>query len=80
MSEKIEYEVRTMSLMVKQFDQPIFSEMATTIWIVDEAAGEFVIVSQHGSPEMGKIAIEPQEWPMLRAAIDRLIAECRESK
>jgi hypothetical protein len=25
----------------------------------------------------GKISVEPSEWPVLRAAIDRMVAECR---
>ena len=29
------------------------------------------------TPEMGQIAINPEEWPTLRDAIDRMIAECR---
>lgn len=76
----VDYEIRTMSLMVKPVDQPIFSELATTVSIDDEAAGEFVVVSQHGAPEMGKIAINPGEWPMLRQAIDQMIAQCRDAK
>lgn len=72
-----EYETRTLSLLVVKANEPIFSEMATTIRITDEAGGEFVEVEQHGTPEMGKIAINPEEWPVLREAIDRMVAECR---
>ena len=74
------YEIRTMSLIVNRTDQPAFSELATTVSIVDEAGGEFVEVEQQGRTDLGKIAINPEEWPMLRQAIDKMIAECRDAK
>lgn len=75
---KYEYETRTTSVLVLPIGQPFFSEMATTVSIADEAGGEYVEVSQAGRADLGKIAIEPNEWPMMRAAIDKMIAECRE--
>ena len=74
-----EYETRTITLMVVPAGESIFSEMATTVSIVDEAAGEFVEVSQSGRQDLGKIAISPEEWPTLRDAIDSLIACCRDA-
>ena len=58
---------------------PIYSESATEIEIVDEAAGEFVEVQQH-LDGYGKIGIEPSEWPSLRLAIDMAIKQCREAE
>jgi len=75
-----EYETRVMALLVVPVGQPQFSEMATTVEIVDEAAGEFVEVGQRGRADIGKIMINPEEWPSLRDAIDRMIKECREEK
>ena len=72
-----EYETRTMAVIVLPHDQPTYSEMATTVSIDDEVGGEFVVVSQDGRADLGKIAITPEEWPTLRAAIDRMIGECR---
>lgn len=69
--------IRVLSLTVGPDDQPIFSEMHTVVSIVEEAAGEFVEVSQAGRTDLGKIAIDPSEWPTLREAIDRMIADCR---
>ena len=74
-----EYEARTMRLLVIPKDQPSFSEMGTTITIVDEASGEFVEVEQIGRTDMGKISITPEEWPMLRDAIEKLLKECRDA-
>lgn len=71
---------RITSLTVLPVDEPLFSEMATTVTIVDEAGGEFVEVSQSGRADLGKIAINPEEWPELRGAISTLISQCREDK
>lgn len=76
-TDTAKYETRVTKLTVNRAGDPIFSEMATCIEIVDEAAGEFVTVSQEGRRDLGKIAIEAKEWPELRAAIDRMISECR---
>lgn len=76
-SGMIEYETRVTTLIVLPEDDKTFSEFATEVRIVDEAAGEFVEVSQDGRPDLGKIAICPDEWPTLRAAIDQMISECR---
>lgn len=62
--------------MVKPHTESIFSDQSTTVLIEDEGAGEFVVISQNRI-EYGKIAIDPEEWEMLRAAIDRMIKECR---
>jgi hypothetical protein len=76
----MKYEIRTTQVTVLPTTESIFSEMATTVTIVDEAAGEFVEVSQSGTADYGKIAIDSGEWPTLRDAINDLIAKCRESK
>ena len=73
----MDYETRTLSILVVPKDQPTFSEYATEIKIVDEAAGEFLEVSQTGRTDLGKIAINPEEWPTLRDAIDQMIKQCR---
>lgn len=74
------YTTRTTSLTVLPEGQPIYSEQATSVNIVDEAGGEFVEVCQSGRSDLGKIAINPEEWPTLRAAIDTMIEQCREEK
>ena len=71
------YEIRTTALTVSPAGDPTYSEMATTIAISDEAAGEVVEVTQHGRVDIGKIQINPEEWPSLREAIDRMIKACR---
>lgn len=56
---------------------PVGQATYTEIRICDEAAGEFVLVSQHGRIDIGKIMITPKEWPTIRWAIDRMIEEGR---
>lgn len=72
-----EYETRTTAIMVLPKDEAIFSERGTTIRITDDAGGEYVEVVQAASMKPGVIFIEEAEWPTLRAAIDRMIGECR---
>lgn len=72
-----DYEARTMSLVIAPKGEPIFSECATHVRIVDEAAGEFVEVEQQGGLGLGKIQLTPEEWPHIRKAIDRMIKQCR---
>ena len=71
------YETRVTRLTVAPIGRPIFDEQATRVEIANEAAGEFVEVTQEGR-ENGTISIEPGEWPALRAAIDQLIGDCRD--
>ena len=67
-------ETRTLALIVLPDGEPIFCERATRIEIDDEAGGEFVVLRQN---EDGKITIDPSEWPLLRAAINRMVKQCR---
>jgi hypothetical protein len=73
----MDYETRTLSVVILPPSEPIWSELATTVRIDDEGAGEFVVVAQEGPTDIGKIAISPEEWLDLRAAIDRLVGDCR---
>ena len=71
------YITRVTQLTVTPKDEPTFSDMATTISIDSEAAGEFLVLTQGARREPG-IAIDPDEWPKLRAAINRMVRECRD--
>ena len=74
----MKYEKRVTKLTVLPEGERIFSEAATDIVIQDEAAGEFVeVIQSDDSAEMGTIKIMREEWPILREAIDEMIAECR---
>lgn len=68
---------RVTRLLVVPQGEPMYSEMTTTVEIDDEVGGEFVVVSQEGRDDIGKIAINPEEWPALRAAINRMVKACQ---
>ena len=74
------FEKRVTAVTVCKRGEPIFSDYATRVEIVDEAAGEFVEVSQAGREGGGKIAVASNEWLALRDAIDELIAACRDQE
>lgn len=72
------YTTRTMSIIVLPEGEQIFSEMATIVSIDDEAAGEFVSVKQNRREGITQeIKIDVEEWPTIREAIERMIAECK---
>lgn len=71
-------ETRVTQIVVCPQGESLFSECATTVQIKDEGGGEFVQVSQEVE-ELGRLWINPEEWPVLRAAINRLIKQCRDA-
>lgn len=73
----MKYESRITRITVAPEKEPLFSELATTITIDDEAAGEFVTIEQNIDSAKGVISIDPNHWPAIRDAIDRMIKECR---
>jgi len=75
-SEKPKYESRVIAVIVNKTDEPIFSETATKIEIDDEAAGEYLNITQDG----GCVKITPEEWPEIKSQIDKMILQCREVK
>ena len=75
------YITRPIKWIVLPEGEPIFSERATTIEIDDEAGGEFIRVRQcpDGEPE-AVININPEEWPLIRSAINRAVRLCQENE
>lgn len=73
---------RTTRIVVLPPGEPLFSELATEIEIQDEAGGEFVVVRQcrDTADKAGEIKVDPEEWPELRAAVDRMVAQCQPEK
>jgi len=67
------YEARTTKMIVGIKGQQIFDDSVTEIEIVDEAAGEFLEISQEG----GKLRFDPEEWPHVRDAVNRMFKLCR---
>lgn len=73
-----DYETRTTRIVVLPKGDALFCERATTIEIDDEAGGEFLAISQSHTDAHSSLRIDPDEWPHIRDAIDRMAAECRE--
>ena len=75
------YENRVTEITILPANEPLFCERATKVRIDDEAAGEFLIVSQcHDSIKPGEIAIESDEWPAIRDVIDSMVAKLRKEE
>lgn len=71
----MKYESRITRYTIAPVDEPIFSEMATHIEIEDESGGEFVVIGQcNEHSKDGKIAIDPEEWPLIRDTVEKLMA------
>lgn len=75
-----ELETRVVKVMIAPKGERIFSELVTIVEIDDEAAGEFVKVSQPLTYKSSEFAvfITKEEWPHIRDAIDDMIRECRD--
>ena len=73
------HDIRVTQMTVVPRNEPSFSEMAFTVRIVDEAAGEFVQVqSLSGVPTPNTIAVDKDEWPALRDAIEYMVSQCKD--
>ncbi len=74
----VDYHVITSCLIVKPVAAEIGDRMQTSVELVDEGAGMFVRVHQCGAEE-GKsgLEIDLAEWPLIRAAIGRLVRVAR---
>ena len=76
MSQRPEYVTHVTAVTVMPKGAAIFDETATVVRIDDLAGGPFVVLTQSASVE-ARINISPDEWPVLRRAIDKMIAECK---
>lgn len=75
------YETRITRLTLAPKGEPIFSELATHIEIDDEAAGEFLKISQvGGAAESKALLVNPEEWPQLKAAIEQMLKEIKQAE
>ena len=70
------YTSRITQMTIAPEGEPIFSEMATDICIEDEAAGEYIVLKQL-TRQTADIAINPEEWDVIRATIDQMFAEMK---
>jgi len=67
------YETRTTKMIVGVKGEQIFDDSVTEIEIVDEAAGEFLEISQDDQ----RLRFDAEEWPHVRDAIEKMFKLCR---
>ena len=75
----MKYETRILKVAVMDEKQSIFDEGVTFVEIVDDAAGEFIVLTQNEPTGDTKrtISIDRSEWPVLRKAIDDMVERCK---
>ena len=72
-----DYEARTVAIAVAREGATVMDDSVTKVEIVDENGGEYVTVSQCIREEQ-TISITAEEWPAIKAAVDKMIGECRD--
>lgn len=65
------YQTRITKMIVLPEGEQLFSEMATSIEIMDESAGEYLLIEQEGN-EKKFIEVTIEEWPHLQKAIETM--------
>ena len=73
----VEFDVRATQFTVARKGEEIFADDSTRVEIDDEAAGEFIAITQSRSAGDGRITIDRDEWPLIRYAVDQLIGVMR---
>jgi hypothetical protein len=73
-----DYQIRTTRIHILPKDEPLFSVFGTIIEIDDEAAGEYLTVTQQGDTDDAmnqQICIEPENWTLLKQGIEMMLGE-----
>lgn len=66
-----EYQVQPFAWIVKPKGADLFAETVTKIERTDEAAGQFLLISQQDDQiKPGTIRLNMEEWPALKLAIE----------
>ena len=63
-------------LLVVPDGKAMGDEGVTIIGMDNEGGGAFVTVRQEEQLNANEIRIDPEEWPAVRAAINRMVREC----
>ena len=66
----------TTKLCVVPSGKPIYDETATTVGLDDEGGGLFVTIRQEDNLDTNTVKIDPEEWPAIRMAVNRMVREC----
>jgi hypothetical protein len=58
--------------------EPIFAEYSFDVEIQDEAAGEFVVLTSNvGRDDRSCVAIDAEDWPEVKAALNMAVKEIK---
>lgn len=69
-------QIRITRIHILPKGEPLFSVFGATIEIEDEAAGEYLTITQQGDteePMSQQICIEPKNWPILKQGIEMML-------
>mgnify|MGYP001769927034 CR=1 FL=1 len=73
------YEIRPVTWHGGPVGVESYNEAVIEVRIQDETGGEFVEIIQSAETRPGFVTIGPEEWPALRAAINRAVRLCRDN-
>jgi len=69
----MEYEAKITEYTVKPVEEQTFSINATIIRIADEGAGEFITLSQETDTRESIIAVEKDDWELIKGVVDAMM-------
>jgi len=73
----IQYEICTLSVIVKEKGKPIYDQQATVIEMTDEGAGPFIKLKQcNDDSKIGEVQFDPAEWTTIKQAVETMIRIC----
>jgi hypothetical protein len=67
-----------MAVVIVPPDGESFDETATEIKVQCEGVGEYLVLTQTWCDGLKGVAIQPEEWPAIRAAVDEMIGRLRD--
>jgi len=79
----MKYTSRITQMTILPVGEPLFSDRATVVSIVDEAAGEYIQVKQQAdttSETDQTIAFGPDEWEEVTDVVNQMFGEIRRYK
>jgi hypothetical protein len=79
----MKYTSRITQMTILPVGEPLFSDRATVVSIVDKAAGEYIQVKQQAdttSETDQTIAFDPDEWEEVTDVVNQMFGEIRRYK
>lgn len=70
-------QIRMTQVTVLPEGASIYDERGIKVSIEDEGAGEYIEILSLGGSADGVVKIDPEEWPTLRDAINKMIDEIK---